>query len=406
MTADELDAIVRELNIEIVLKPTTITQSFKTLDELEAFVERERTFWPSCGVDVIHSMVRILSAASTRIRQARSAAQAVSARSELIAAVDQLRQGQLLFSGTPQALIVRDYCSANPEAAKAAALYFLRSNQGNQLSNPDFFRGFLRAALYDEPSALSVGADREAIEGLRSEFRSLLDQLHDETDKLPLLLDGFKNDIDQFKEATQQKVDARDKEERDNFEQTNQEWHDQLDKVKKKWEDKFDGLAKAYNEHLRLEAPVKYWDDIGSRYLKSGRLWVWLTVIIAFTVAGAIAAFLYWPPKVFDADKITPAEIRWLVLLALGASVIVYILHMFVKFATSSYHLHRDAQERRQLTYVYLALIKEKAMEEKERDIVLSAIFSRSDTGLLKGDGAPALPGTLGAVIEMLKGPK
>ena len=53
----------------------------------------------------------------------------------------------------------------------------------------------------------------------------------------------------------------------------------------------------------------------------------------------------------------------------------------------------RDAEEREQLTYLYLSLNNEKKIDEKSRDIILQALFSRSETGLLTGDSAPAMPG-------------
>jgi hypothetical protein len=45
--------------------------------------------------------------------------------------------------------------------------------------------------------------------------------------------------------------------------------------------------------------------------------------------------------------------------------------------------------EREQLTYAFLALIKEKAIEEADRNIILSGIFSGSDTGPIKGEATP-----------------
>jgi len=58
----------------------------------------------------------------------------------------------------------------------------------------------------------------------------------------------------------------------------------------------------------------------------------------------------------------------------------------------SAYHLSRDAKERHQLSYFYLALIKDKAIAEEDRTIVLQSLFSRSDTGLIKGDSSPSFP--------------
>jgi hypothetical protein len=88
-----------------------------------------------------------------------------------------------------------------------------------------------------------------------------------------------------------------------------------------------------------------------------------------------------------------------LVVLSVGA----YFVALFVRLATSAQHLARDAKERLQLTHVYLALMKEGAIEPKERDIVLQAIFSRADTGLLKGDSSPTMPTPLGNLADLLK---
>jgi hypothetical protein len=63
------------------------------------------------------------------------------------------------------------------------------------------------------------------------------------------------------------------------------------------------------------------------------------------------------------------------------------------------------AEEREQLTLVYLALSKEGKIDEKERDIILEALFSRVETGLLSGDSSPAMPG-VGSLIDQVFGKK
>ena len=71
----------------------------------------------------------------------------------------------------------------------------------------------------------------------------------------------------------------------------------------------------------------------------------------------------------------------------------------------SSYHLARDAKEREQLTYFYLSLINEKAVTDSERELVITSLFSRSDTGLLKGDSSPEIPTiNLGDIISKKNG--
>ena len=45
--------------------------------------------------------------------------------------------------------------------------------------------------------------------------------------------------------------------------------------------------------------------------------------------------------------------------------------------------LRNSAEEREQLTYVYLSLIKDSAVDEKEKNLIMQSLFSRAETGLL-----------------------
>ena len=66
----------------------------------------------------------------------------------------------------------------------------------------------------------------------------------------------------------------------------------------------------------------------------------------------------------------------------------------------SSLHLSRDAEERKQLAYVYLALRNDKVLKDDERQLVFQAIFSRADTGLFKEDSSPTMSGMLERMIN------
>jgi hypothetical protein len=85
-------------------------------------------------------------------------------------------------------------------------------------------------------------------------------------------------------------------------------------------------------------------------------------------------------------------SIRSTLLITAGVSVLVYLLRIFVKLALSSFHLSKDAAERVTLTYLFLSLTKDSTISDAERSIVFQALFSRSDTGLLKGDSSPSYP--------------
>ena len=65
----------------------------------------------------------------------------------------------------------------------------------------------------------------------------------------------------------------------------------------------------------------------------------------------------------------------------------------------SNFHLARDAEEREKLTYLYISLLNKGDISAEERNIVFQALFSRSDTGLLKEDSSPTMPG-ISSIIE------
>jgi len=86
----------------------------------------------------------------------------------------------------------------------------------------------------------------------------------------------------------------------------------------------------------------------------------------------------------FSDDK--SKAIRWSIVFIAFLSVLIYGIRTLNKITFSSFHLARDAEERYQLTHVFLALINEKAMDKKDRSLVIQSLFSRADTGLLKDD--------------------
>lgn len=71
--------------------------------------------------------------------------------------------------------------------------------------------------------------------------------------------------------------------------------------------------------------------------------------------------------------------------------------------AMSSYHLARDSKEREQLAYFYLSLMQTNGVTDKERAIILNSLFSRSDTGLLKGDSSPVMSSNVTDIIDKIK---
>ena len=163
-------------------------------------------------------------------------------------------------------------------------------------------------------------------------------------------------------------------------------------------------LENTYTKLLQLKGPAEYWDELAKSY--RGRGWWLLGVVglIGVLVFGSLLALL------FDCDKLPllnhvkfdAVTVRASLIFIVLTSVAGYILHLFARLSISSFHLARDYRERFQLTRVYLALIKDGDIQNEEctRQLILQSIFSRSDTGLLKGDHALTMPVALGEVAK------
>lgn len=165
-------------------------------------------------------------------------------------------------------------------------------------------------------------------------------------------------------------------------------------------------LEKQYQENLKLKAPAQYWQEMENDYIKKGRFWLIISAVISVVTIGLLIVLLIFAPDVFSKDNHWFETVKNSAIITVITSICIYVLRTTVKMAMSSFHLSRDAKERNKLSVFYLSLIEDDAVTDKERAIILNALFSRSDTGLLKGDSAPSMPSNISDIIEIVKSAK
>lgn len=164
--------------------------------------------------------------------------------------------------------------------------------------------------------------------------------------------------------------------------------------------EKFNALESLYTEKLRLSKPADYWNKTGKKYNKNGSIWFMATSIVALLSVSGLLIVIIKYHEIFETGDLF-LSIRNTAVLTIITSIIIYIIRVMVKIALSSLHLSRDAYEREQLTYFYLSLIEGKAASSEERKLILSSLFSRADTGLLKGDSSPEMP-TISPIVDVV----
>lgn len=246
----------------------------------------------------------------------------------------------------------------------------------------------------------------------RKQEKLSLDKLRTDLSKS---LDGSKENLNEFYSDSKNKIDelaqaieSIKKEKSDTFdnwyytaEKHYNEWYEnsnsKFTKLYSQSETKIKELENTYQEKLRLSEPVKYWSTRAEDLRKRGdKARVWLIGLIVITVLFLITYICIAPSGLIaNIVKGNTDSMKWLLVSITIISFLAYGIRSFNKIMFSSYHLARDAEEREQLTYVYLALYNDNKIDKTERSIVLQALFSRADTGLLKEDSSPTMPGII-----------
>lgn len=162
-------------------------------------------------------------------------------------------------------------------------------------------------------------------------------------------------------------------------------------------------LEAAYSKKLQLEGPAVYWQELAQSYLHRGWLFLFLTFLLGTCVITCLLNILFDVDFItlFNQTELNLKTIRGNLILIVITSIAGYLLHLFTKLAISCFHLSRDYRGRFQLTNVFLALLRDGDVkcDDQVKQIVMQSLFSRSDTGLLKGEHSFKMPG----VSDMLK---
>lgn len=292
----------------------------------------------------------------------------------------------------------------------------------SSFGNAEFIKGYIRGTIFAEADKMSVQfADvSRQWETTIASFQSMAANLESQLDTNAraaeeALIDSSHN-FDELQDKVFEWFDST----KQSFEEAERERTKRLDDI--------EGL---YEEKLKLEAPAKYWADRAKGLFRAGIGWA-----LASAGTVAIGAWVLWEFFLsFDqsvelmkvaaeaagaADKDVKSvlityfssaqNLKSMIAFTVIVSAILFLLRTFIKLSLSAFHLSLDAKEREQLSYMYLSLIqtgqnlKTDLIKEKDREIILQALFSRADTGLLKGDSSPTMPGDLSNLLKHLGG--
>ena len=156
---------------------------------------------------------------------------------------------------------------------------------------------------------------------------------------------------------------------------------------------RIENLENLYNKKLKVEKPAEFMNKKSKEYLWASIRWALATVVLTFVLIWILGIIV--SPKIDVGEKIIEVSLfskqipiyESIILLAI-VCLIIYILRVFVKMTISSKHLSEEYKQKYILTYFYLSLISEGKIDDSLSNAILSKLFTKADTGLIKNDAS------------------
>ncbi|CDA09055.1 MULTISPECIES: DUF6161 domain-containing protein [Fusobacterium] len=199
-----------------------------------------------------------------------------------------------------------------------------------------------------------------------------------------------KNEVLNYMKSTSDEFDIW----KNDFKENINDWRDEIDEWKEKMEKKLTILENTYKEKLKFEAPETLWNEKAENYGCAYKLWGFFVILLSTAIVyfvNKIITEFYFNSKInsiSDNDILNyfPKTFLFVGILSLA----LYVLRVFVKITLSNKHLQLECEQKAALTRFYQVLVHDgKNINENERLIIFNALFSKTESGLIKLSDTP-----------------
>jgi len=361
--------------------------TFSTLEEFEAWIDSERKAWSwleenqrlgggfAPAWNQISSLWNEPRERILRVRQSKEGSpERTRWTGELASWVkDVYARQRLIHSSTARAQYVDELRKNNPSLAVHALNYYL----GSALNNPAIIiEGITLAILRDYGIHDTALTEKHAVEMLRLLMQAETAKAH--------------KDFSNFSEKTQalqEMAAANITENQTQFQGAQAANQKTFDAMMEKSRADLANFEKTYDAKLALHAAVKYWGIKAESHKKLAIRWgeAVLAAFVIVMIALCLTIFL-----VVGSAKITDVELWKIGLIAIIATVGVWVIRVLVRLLLSNLHLFSDASERKTMMHAYLALLRKgRVPNDEENKLILQVLFRPTATGLVKDDATP-----------------
>jgi len=360
---------------------------FTTLEEFEAWAEKEKAAWHwleegarSDGVfqrawNVQSSPWNELRNRVDRVRRTPNnrPEHAESVRNLIAWLNDMYSRQHVVHSASARAKHVEELRKTDPKLAAYTLIYY----QGvSETYSPKAHEGATLGVLQDYGIHDSALSEKQAVEALRQSLQAEVAQSRKDFAEFSAKTQAFQRTIESNIAANQAQFQNSQAEEQKTF-------ATMMEKSKAT----LANLEKTYDQDLALHAPIRYWGAKAKTH-KWFSISYSVGVLLAFVVVGEA---LYKTMRLVVGNaKFTETELWKIGLIAMIATLGVWVIRVLVRLLLSNLHLYTDAAERKTMMHTYLALLRKGHIPDgDERKLILQVLFRPSSTGIVKDDATP-----------------
>lgn len=160
-------------------------------------------------------------------------------------------------------------------------------------------------------------------------------------------------------------------------------------------------LEETYSNKLQLEAPEKLLNERSREYRKRANCWTVglfiVTIILLLVIAWFVHSLHEFPKGITEKVPFLSQQVLFIGVI----SFFIYIIRIIVKIVMSNHHIAMEYEQKAALTRFYQALTyKGIEVDDNEKLIIMSALFSKVDTGLVKTSESVDLDSVLGLIAR------
>jgi hypothetical protein len=214
----------------------------------------------------------------------------------------------------------------------------------------DCMQGYLIAYEYINQNDTNFNKRRDSE---KKSIGLLRDQLESKNNSLINEVNEFQQDITNWKEETQNEFSSwyanKQQLNEDSVLAHSRSFHEQV----ANWTNRYIELENLFREKLRFEGAAKYWGDKAKVFRNQGYFWSGsLVVSLGIGIAVFSQYFLTWLQG--QPSGLGVQSIEGVLIFAVIISSYAFLIKALSKLTFSSFHLMRDAEEREQLTHLYI----------------------------------------------------